>query len=441
MKSASRRIFDARSPALLVVWGHAIMAVALWASNGRDSALALGAIIVSLVAWQRALHLLMQGVSAGVESAELGTWVLALILTVFAFLRPPAMYLHVGVLPFQLMNAAVLVLLGTYALDILGLREVHPRLVLARRAALFALALVVGGWILRASPDPQIDLFPLHQQAAEVMLAGKSIYEPGAIHTLETFRHQGWVDEYTYLPFGACLTTIAYAFTHESRWADLAAQLVGGALLWLAARRCSRSPVWADLVAALLLFHPRGPFVLEQAWIEPLALPFLGGFVVLALARRPIPASVCLGLLVAVKQHLVIYVPFLAMIPGIGFSGAVVAGLVTLATIAPFALRTPYGFYRGTLGQHVHNPFRDDSLSIPAVVAAATGLIAPAWVGFVAGLVPLAWLRRFPRRVAPLLLASCLSFGLFYVLGRQALCNYYYLLDATVLFAAATLGE
>jgi hypothetical protein len=47
--------------------------------------------------------------------------------------------------------------------------------------------------------------------------------------------------------------------------------------------------------------------------------------------------------------------------------------------------------------------------------------------------------RRVPREVGPLLLGSCLVFGLFYLFGRQAFCNYYYLVDATALFAAATL--
>ena len=42
---------------------------------------------------------------------------------------------------------------------------------------------------------------------------------------------------------------------------------------------------------------------------------------------------------------------------------------------------------------------------------------------------------------APLLLAASVSFTLFYLFGRQAFCNYYYLLDATVLFAAATLTD
>jgi hypothetical protein len=318
--------------------------------------------------------------------------------------------------------------------------------VIARRVALFLLALAIGAWMLRASPNPKIDLFPVHQQAAQAMLAGKSIYEPGVIHTIETFRNTDTLDAYTYLPFGACLTTVAYALTHDIRWADLVSQLVGGTLLWLAARRSTpasgspRRAAWSDLIAASFLFHPRGAFVLEQAWTEPLAIPFLGGFVLLILARRPILASVCIGFFFAMKQHLFLYAPFIALVPGVGIVGLVVAGLVAVATIIPFAIPSPYNLYRGAFAVLIRNPFRYDALSIPAELY-RVGIVMPTWVGFVAGLLPLAWLRRFPRTLPALLLASSVSFSLFYVLGRQAFCNYYYLLDVTVLFAAATLAD
>jgi hypothetical protein len=63
----------------------------------------------------------------------------------------------------------------------------------------------------------------------------------------------------------------------------------------------------------------------------------------------------------------------------------------------------------------------------------------PWWVGFAATAASLAVLRGLPRTFGPLLLAASLQFLLFYVLGRQAFCNYYYLLGQTWLFAAAAL--
>ena len=126
--------------------------------------------------------------------------------------------------------------------------------------------------------------------------------------------------------------------------------------------------------------------------------------------------------------------------------GLVLAGVVAVATIIPFAIPSPYNLYRGAFAVLIRNPIRlHDALSddIPAERLYRVGIIVcrRRVEGFVAGLLPLGWLGRFPRTLPALLLASSVSFSLFYVLGRQAFCNYYYLLDVTVLFAAATLAD
>jgi hypothetical protein len=444
------------SIARLLVLGHAMMAIVLFATNGGESLLGVLVLFAVLFVWGKALKDSMADGPASVEAAVEPAWVVALGSAVVPIalvrIRPPGIFLETGVMPFVVLDGLAVIVLATYAIDIRKQRALPWKLTATRRATLFGLALAIGAWTLRASPNPQIDVFPVHQQAAQALLAGKSIYQPGVIQTPSTmpFAPNELLDEYTYLPLGACLTTVAYALTHDSRWADLVAQLAGGALLWAIARRCTpvsapgaeRSPrtdAWPDLLAALLLFHPRGPFVLEQTWTESLALPFLGGFVFFALSRRPRSAAVCLGLLCAMKQHLVFYVPFLAFVPGIGVSGVVLAGAVAVATMLPFAIPSPYGFYRGPFAMLVHNPFRTDALNLPAELA-RIGVFLPTWVGFLAGLVPVALLRRTPKRLPVLLLASAVAFTLFYLFGRQAFCNYYYLLDATVLFAAATLS-
>ncbi len=416
-------------------------------SQGHIEPVALAIVVGSIAAWAVALFGLQRGTDTAVHVAQRAAWLVAMWSLTEALWRPPGIYLRFAPDGYRAFAGCAVVVVATYGLDVFHLADLPRRLAIVRRGLLFALALGMGGWLLWASPDPKIDTFPLHQQVAQALLSGKPIYEPGVVHTLESFQNKLPVDEYTYLPFGALWTTLAYAVTHESRWAELVGQLLGALLLWVAARPSARvrpdggarARVWGDLLAALLLFHPRGFFVLEQAWTEPLVLPFLGGVVVLVQKKRPIAASVCLGLVCALKQHMVLYVPFFAMLPGVGIGGVLIAGVVSLATVVPFVLQTPYGFYRGIFGLHANGPFRADALSLPAYVFTRTGFAVPTWVGFLAALGPVALLARLRRELSPLLLASCLAFGLFYVLGRQAFCNYYYLLDATALFAAATL--
>jgi hypothetical protein len=430
-------------PATLLLAAHVAVATALFLSDGHDQIGALLLVVAAVLLWGAALRALARGAGEGSEDRAVRlAWLAAVASAALGFVRPPGVYVERPLGAYHAMTALATALLATYAIDLRGAARLSPAVLVARRAALFATALAMGAWTLAASPHPKIDLFPIHQQAAGALLHGRSIYVPGVLEAYESFQNKLPVDEYTYLPLGALMTTLGYAVTGDARSAQLASVLVGAALLWLAARRGTRGSApgspWPDLLAALLLFHPRGAFVLEQTWTEPLALPFLGGVVVAVLGRRFVLASVCLGLLCAVKQHFVLYVPFLAMLEGVGLGGVIIAGGTALATILPFAWRTPYGFYRGIVGLHLGGPFRGDALSIPGELSSA-GIVTPSWVGFLGGLAPLFALPRLPRRVAPLLLASVLAFGLFYVLGRQAFCNYYWLLDATALFAAGTL--
>ena len=62
-----------------------------------------------------------------------------------------------------------------------------------------------------------------------------------------------------------------------------------------------------------------------------------------------------------------------------------VVGLVAGALIVlPFVLWDPKAFLLGTVGFHIHSPFRPDCLSVPAAVAVTTGRELPAALGFVA---------------------------------------------------------
>jgi hypothetical protein len=454
----------ARSPVALTLFGHAAMALGLFVTDGAidsglpvKSGIVLALIALAVVAWGSALRnvtSLVAGAPAAAVSfpqVEWLAWLVALGSGLLAFVRAPGSHVRGNLGPYHALAGAAVLLIASYAVDLFALVPLSRSFVVLRRALLFLLALLLGAWILRASPEPQIDLFPLHQQTAQALLAGKSIYEPGAVHVLDTHAYTSFIPTYVYLPLSAYLTTVAYFFTGDIRWANCVAQLAGGVFLWLVARASmtGREPssrgsgtltpgVWADLLAVSLVFHPRGLLVLEKAWVEPLALPFLGGFVLAAVVRRPVVASACLGLLCAVKQHLVLYLPFLALAPGVGLTGVAIAGGVCLATLAPELLRSPMNLYRGTFTSILGSPFRNDALGVPAALS-YVGLRIPSWVGFASALLPLAWARRIPRELGPLLLGACVVFGLFYLLGRQAFCNYYYLLDATALFAAATL--
>ncbi len=453
-----RWLGSVRSPATLLLLGHAAIGFSLFTNDGQRDLPGLLLLLLGVAAWGKAFaHFVARDVPvAGARrETERVAWGAVLGAALLAPSRTPGYAITFGIDNYYAASVGVAALVGTYALDLRG-RPLGPALSRARRVLLFLFAAGLGAWLICASLDPRADVYDVHQQTAQAMLEGRPIYEPGAISVLDTNHHTVVIHTYVYPPLTAYLATLGYALLgHDIRWACLVAQLVAGGLLWLVARDAARSgqsakgakpedaglapEIWADLVAALLLFYPRGLLVLEKGWTEPLALPFLGGFVLLALRGRPLAASVCLGLLCACKQHLVLYLPFLVLLPGIGSRGLAVAGVAALATLLPYLLRSPLELYRGVFSAIAGGPFRTDALAIPAELY-RVGVEVPSWVGFGAALVPFAWMRRVPRTLPALLVASCLVFALFYTCGRQAFLNYYYLLDATALFAVATLG-
>ena len=111
-----------------------------------------------------------------------------------------------------------------------------------------------------------------------------------------------------------------------------------------------------------------------------------------------------------------------------------------VATYVPFVLTTPMGLYTAVVLHHVRNPPREDSLSVAGTLS-RFGYTLPSWVGIVSSFATFAPLPRVPRTVGALMLSSAMTFLVFFALGRQAFCNYYYLLDATVLVAAAALAK
>jgi len=312
----------------------------------------------------------------------------------------------------------------------------------ARSATLFALALLAGAWMLRASPRPEIDVWEIHQQGAALLLEGRSPYGD-VIRSTDTATFDRVHRDYPYPPIELALTTAGYLVAGDSRWAALVSVLVGSGLLWLVARRrVSPGDPWPDLLAAALLFHPRGLFVLDQAWGEPLALPLLAGFALLADAGRRRAAAILLGLLAFAKQYYLLFLGFAMLLPVVGIAGAALAAAVGGSTVLPFLLLDPGGLWEDLVLHHLRNPFRPDALSVGALYA-TVGVKWPAWIGFAAAgallvaLYCVSLIRRRALRLDQLLVATTLGLVLFFVLGRQAFCNYYYLAGATALLAVA----
>ncbi|HVE82739.1 MAG TPA: hypothetical protein VND93_07815 [Myxococcales bacterium] len=361
-------------------------------------------------------------------------------------LKPPAYYLRLdrfGLWPFHAGVVAA------------GLTVVAGALVPGARRLWFpllaAISLGLGVWLLRASPDPYIDVWAIQREALGALLRGANPYAvtPANVYPDDWAYGPGVVvnGHYTfgfqYPPLALLLLVPGRVLFGDSRASLLLAQV--GAAALLARLHPGRR---GALAGALLLFTPRAFFILENAWVEPLCTLLLVATAWCAARRRPGLLPWALGLLLASKQYLVLAVPLCALLlPGplrrrelAKLLGRALA--VTLAVSLPLALWDVNAFTRSVIALQFRQPFRPDSLSYLAVLARAAGIQLPALVGIAAAAVAAAvGLRWLPRTPSGFCAAAGLTFLAFFAFSRQAFGNYYsFVLGALCAAVAAAPG-
>jgi hypothetical protein len=441
-----------------VIVAYALLASGLAISDGHDHPVGIFLVLASALGVLAALF----GVAAPVLSRSApafskflnGTtradavWAIALFSILLGFMRRPGDFIEpqVSLIPYY-------GLLGTAAALVLTSRTtlfVTPRLMQVRVCALVLVGGALGLWMLHSSPRPVIDVWPLHQQGAVLFLGGHSVYAPGSVHALDTFTRQRIIGEYSYPPLNIVMTSLGYLVRQETRDAQWLSMMITAVLVRAiaikvsvssAASRSARSVEGLpDALLTCMLFHPRALYVLEQAWGEPLALPLLAGCVLAFVHEKNKTAAILLGLLCALKQYFILYLPALMLLRGAWQTNLSLSMLTLALTYLPFVLFTREGMWAALVLHHVHNPFRPDSLSIPAFLSSAK-IFVPTWLGPLLALASF-WLLRLVRRgVAELVLASSVTLFCFFLFGRQAFANYYYLLNITILIALSAVQD
>ncbi len=324
------------------------------------------------------------------------------------------------------------------------------RPLLATRAALataLGIYAATGALLITRSPPPHIDVFELQQGGARALEQGHDPYAalfPNPYTPEETRRFFGdqrtELREYPYPPVSLLATTAGHIVGGDVRWVFLGAQLGIAALLFALARGAGHDEPTALALATLHLLHPRGLFVLEQSWTEPLlACSFLAVLLVMREGRARWLGLV-LGLFVGAKQYSVLALPLFFRDGRIPRRAWIEALAVAVALAVPFLAWSPRDFVDDVVLFQLRQPFRAEALSIPAFVASATGWRAPGGLA-VAGLAAATaygW-----RQVGPttppgrLPLAAAVLYAGFFLCAKQAFCNYYYLVGVAILGAAA----
>lgn len=313
-----------------------------------------------------------------------------------------------------------------------------------------AVAVVIGAktLLVETSPRPFIDVFTSNTLAADFYLARVNPYAqvyPDIYGGGHDYR-PGMV----YWPAVLAVQSAARAAFGDIRWSFVLADLVTAGAVTAALARLGLSLRLALLAALALLLSPVGPFVFEQAWVDPL---LFGAFALFACAmafEHAALAGCALGLAVALKQ----YGAFGAAVglawtlrafgPRRAAQAAAAAAVTFALTTLPVALQRLDAFIEMTVRVPGRMGLRRDALSLLVYLADQLTGAQPTTVTLLAAALStglgVAWVLRAPRpSLAHWSAASGLAYGGFFFFGKQAFCNYHHFLGGFVLLHGAAL--
>ena len=311
---------------------------------------------------------------------------------------------------------------------------------------LLATNLLLGVWMIRASPNPFIDVVVVHKEAMDAVLSGHDPYRisfPNIYGADSKYYYNPEVvfgDRigfgYPYPPPSLILAIPGYVLLGDYRYSELGFLIAAAALIGY-----SRRHLAARLAAVMLLTTPRGFFVLEQGWTEPIAI-FLVALTTFQLMKGPLRASWASGLMLATKQ----YLPFtgLSVLRTLLLDRArwkpalfwiVLTGAVC---ILPFALWHINSFMRAVVWLQTREPFRTDSLSF-LIWADRSGWGRGSFFWAVGAAVVAAVASLFTTRNTPSGFAASAAMTMFamFAFGSKAFCNYYYFVIGAMCCAIA----
>jgi uncharacterized membrane protein len=167
--------------------------------------------------------------------------------------------------------------------------------------------------------------------------------------------------------------------------------------------------------------------------------------------RQSGASSWMVGAMLAMKQYsFILVIPSLLILDRPWTAKAIVkhfakAGLVAVAVTLPFLLWNPEAFYRSVAGLHLRQPFRPDSITLPAlfpdVYSSLPKLVLIAIPLIVLGAVSVGMLMRTPTGAQGFALGSALALLATFLVSKQAFGNYYVVATGLLCAAGAAWGS
>lgn len=330
-------------------------------------------------------------------------------------------------------------------LGLLPLRRLRPLWF----PAVLVTGLGLGMWMIKASPEPYIDVVVVHKEAIDALLDDRDPYrmsfanvysreDAARFYNPEALIGDRVAFGYPYPPASLLLAVPGQLLFGDYRYAELLFLIAAAALLGY-----SQPTLVAKLSACLLLTTPRVWFVVEQGWTEPIAL-FTLALTVFLIVRNPIAAGWAAGLMAVTKQYLgfsgLAILRLLLLRPRQWHWAALGAVVAACAITLPLALWHPNAFMRSVIFLQTKEPFRIDSLSYLSW-AAQRGLGQGSFLWAVGAATIAAVLSLFTTRNTAAGFATSIALTTFmmFAFGSKAFCNYYFFVVGALCCAVAAI--
>lgn len=316
-----------------------------------------------------------------------------------------------------------------------------PWVVWPALAIAWAIVPLVRIQTLHASPNPAIDVFVTNTMASDYLLAGENPY---AAHYPDVY--QGKFDYqpgFFYWPVYLFWATPFRALLGDVRWAMIAADLLTAAALVFVGRRLKFPATTTALLPLLWFAHPVSLLVLELAWIDPLLIAGIAALLACMLSRRWLAVGVLLGIVAATKQYgtlvgVMTMVTIFAHHRPAAKRVLITSATVWLSLMLPFVFLDGRALFDNTIGVYIGAAVRPDALSLVAHlkntldITLPGGMLLAVYLSVVAG--GCWWLaKRTDGDLAPWAGILATAMGTIFLFGKQAFCNYYYVVAFLVL--------
>jgi hypothetical protein len=309
----------------------------------------------------------------------------------------------------------------------------------ARFVLILSCVLMGGVDAIRSSPNPDVDVWVLEQQGADVLARGENPYTRVSVQNTAP-GHVGPNVPYVYTPLQLFVTLPAKKIAGDVRYAMLVAVLITGcAMRFLARRAMPHAPSFAEDAPALFYFlSPKLFFVIEQAWTEPISVMFAALAVLAHVKEKPRLAAIAFGLLFATKQTMIWVVPIAWFVVGLRPWQAATAFATAGATALPFALSNFHAMKYALFDFQKLLPPRKDGLTLHTAALDLFGVELPGVLGFLlAALVCAISAWRLRGKFSEFAPTAAFTLLVFFFFNKWAFANYYFLTMGMVTLAAA----